>query len=205
MRQHERVIGRGEQFASKRGGRELVMSAYDSAVRRISASTARRIRLRVRLFRRDRFPFPRRGRSGQRPHEILALPPGRARPGKQARPRHWRPVVSRSPQRSASKARPAGGTAIRPGWIGVGLRLEMSNGSNRITTSVVQSVTIDPPRGSKSADERRFRFDVASISAHVLTCFATACLLGRMYRRSFQRLRASASLRSRSQSNGQLE
>jgi len=42
----------------------------------------------------------------------------------------------------------AGGSAIRPGWIGIGLRLEMSNGSNRITTSVVQSVTVDPPRGS---------------------------------------------------------
>jgi hypothetical protein len=42
----------------------------------------------------------------------------------------------------------AGGSAIRPGWIGIGLRLELSNGSNRITTSVVQSVTVDPPRGS---------------------------------------------------------
>jgi hypothetical protein len=39
----------------------------------------------------------------------------------------------------------AGGTAIKSGWIGVGLRLEMSGFSNRITTSVVQSVTIDPP------------------------------------------------------------
>jgi hypothetical protein len=38
----------------------------------------------------------------------------------------------------------SGGTAIKPGFIGIGLRLEMSNGSNRITTSVVQSVTIDP-------------------------------------------------------------
>jgi hypothetical protein len=42
----------------------------------------------------------------------------------------------------------AGGSAIRPGWIGVGLRLEMSNGSTRITTSVVQSVTVDPPPAS---------------------------------------------------------
>jgi hypothetical protein len=42
----------------------------------------------------------------------------------------------------------SGGTAIRPAWIGVGLRLEMSNLSNRITTSVVQSVTIDPPPAS---------------------------------------------------------
>jgi hypothetical protein len=39
----------------------------------------------------------------------------------------------------------AGGTAIKAGWIGVGLRLEMSGLSNRITTSVVQSVAIDPP------------------------------------------------------------
>ena len=39
----------------------------------------------------------------------------------------------------------SGGTAIRPAWIGVGLRLEMSNGSTRVTTSVVQSVTTAPP------------------------------------------------------------
>jgi hypothetical protein len=39
----------------------------------------------------------------------------------------------------------AGGTAIKSGWIGVGLRLEMSGFSNRITTSVVESVSIDPP------------------------------------------------------------
>jgi hypothetical protein len=39
----------------------------------------------------------------------------------------------------------AGGTAIKSGWIGVGLRLEMSGLSNRITTSVVESVSIDPP------------------------------------------------------------
>jgi hypothetical protein len=39
----------------------------------------------------------------------------------------------------------AGGTAIKAGWIGVGLRLEMSALSNRITTSVVRSVTVDPP------------------------------------------------------------
>jgi hypothetical protein len=42
----------------------------------------------------------------------------------------------------------AGGSAIRPGWIGIGLRLEMSIGSNRVTTSIVQSITVDPPRGS---------------------------------------------------------
>jgi len=43
----------------------------------------------------------------------------------------------------------AGGTEIRPAWIGVGLRLEMSNGSSRVTTSVVQSVTIEPPPASR--------------------------------------------------------
>ena len=43
----------------------------------------------------------------------------------------------------------AGGTAIKPDLIGVGLRLEMSNGSNRITTSVVQSVTIDQSPASE--------------------------------------------------------
>jgi hypothetical protein len=39
----------------------------------------------------------------------------------------------------------AGGTAIKPGWIGVGLRIELRNQSNRVTTSVVQSLTIEPP------------------------------------------------------------
>jgi hypothetical protein len=43
----------------------------------------------------------------------------------------------------------SGGTAIKPGFIGVGLRLEMSNGSTRITTSVVESVTIEPPPASQ--------------------------------------------------------
>ena len=39
----------------------------------------------------------------------------------------------------------AGGTAIKPGWIGVGLYLELSSHSNRITTSIVESVTMAPP------------------------------------------------------------
>jgi hypothetical protein len=38
----------------------------------------------------------------------------------------------------------AGGSAIKTGWIGVGLRLEMSRDSQRITTSVVQSLTVNP-------------------------------------------------------------
>ena len=42
----------------------------------------------------------------------------------------------------------SGGTAIKPGFIGIGLRLEMSKGTNRITTSVVESLTVDPPQPS---------------------------------------------------------
>jgi len=43
-----------------------------------------------------------------------------------------------------------GGSALKIGWIGTGLRLEMSMGRQRITTSRVQSVTIEnvPPRRS---------------------------------------------------------
>ena len=43
----------------------------------------------------------------------------------------------------------AGGSAIKSGWIGIGLRLEMSTDSKRVTTSVVQSITIDPPPPSR--------------------------------------------------------
>jgi hypothetical protein len=43
----------------------------------------------------------------------------------------------------------SGGTAIKPGFVGIGLRLEMSNGSNRITTSVVQSMSLDPSPTSR--------------------------------------------------------
>ena len=39
----------------------------------------------------------------------------------------------------------AGGTAIKAGWVGVGLRLDMTSLSSRVTTSVVRSVTVDPP------------------------------------------------------------
>ena len=45
----------------------------------------------------------------------------------------------------------AGGSVLKIGWIGTGLRLEMSMGRQRITTSRVQSVTIEnvpPPRSS---------------------------------------------------------
>jgi hypothetical protein len=42
----------------------------------------------------------------------------------------------------------AGGSLVKVGWIGIGLRFEMSVGRQRITTSRVQSVTIEnvPPR-----------------------------------------------------------
>ncbi len=43
----------------------------------------------------------------------------------------------------------AGGTAIKPGWIGVGLRLEMLNLKDRVTTSVVRSVTVVAPPVSR--------------------------------------------------------
>src|SRR5262245_48943346 len=43
----------------------------------------------------------------------------------------------------------SGGTAIKPGFIGIGLRLEMSNGSTRITTSVVQSMWLDRSPSSR--------------------------------------------------------
>jgi len=44
----------------------------------------------------------------------------------------------------------AGGSGLKVGWIGVGLRLEMSSGRQRITTSRVQTVTIEsvPPQPS---------------------------------------------------------
>ena len=42
----------------------------------------------------------------------------------------------------------AGGSAIKPGWIGIGLRLEMASSEQRVTTSMVQSLTLDPPPSS---------------------------------------------------------
>ena len=43
----------------------------------------------------------------------------------------------------------AGGSAIKAGWIGVGLHLEMRNLTNRVTTSVVQAVKVDTPSESR--------------------------------------------------------
>ena len=36
-----------------------------------------------------------------------------------------------------------GGSVLRLGWIGVGLRMELSTGDRRITTSAVRSVTVE--------------------------------------------------------------
>lgn len=38
-----------------------------------------------------------------------------------------------------------GGSALKIGWIGLGLRLELSFGEQRITTSRVESIAIDAP------------------------------------------------------------
>jgi len=44
-----------------------------------------------------------------------------------------------------------GGSVIRSGWIAVGLRLELTNGMRRITTSRVKAVEIDRPLASAPA------------------------------------------------------
>jgi hypothetical protein len=44
-----------------------------------------------------------------------------------------------------------GGSLIKSGWIGVGLRLELTSGMRRITTSRVKAVEIDPPLASAPA------------------------------------------------------
>jgi hypothetical protein len=44
-----------------------------------------------------------------------------------------------------------GGSAIKSGWIAVGLRLELTNGMRRITTSRVKAVEIDRPLASAPA------------------------------------------------------
>ena len=39
-----------------------------------------------------------------------------------------------------------GGSALKVGWIGIGLRLELSSGHQRITTSRVESIAIASPK-----------------------------------------------------------
>ena len=50
-----------------------------------------------------------------------------------------------APQRIQGRLEGAttGGSVLRLGWIGVGLRMELSTGDLRITTSAVRSVTIE--------------------------------------------------------------
>jgi hypothetical protein len=43
----------------------------------------------------------------------------------------------------------AGGSAIKAGWIGVGLRLELLNFTTRVTTSVVRAVRVEQPPASQ--------------------------------------------------------
>jgi hypothetical protein len=45
-----------------------------------------------------------------------------------------------------------GGSTLIVGWIGVGLRLELTLGNRRITTSIVQSVTFDGVPNDVAAD-----------------------------------------------------
>ena len=44
-----------------------------------------------------------------------------------------------------------GGSVIKSGWIGVGLRLELMSGLRRITTSRVKAIDTDRPLASPSA------------------------------------------------------
>lgn len=48
----------------------------------------------------------------------------------------------------------AGGSAVKIGWILVGLRMEFRVGTRRITSSPVHSVTIDRAGGAESDYER---------------------------------------------------
>ena len=50
----------------------------------------------------------------------------------------------------------AGGSAIKSGWIGVGLRLELTSGMGRITTSRVEAVDFDEPPAATPAPTRLF-------------------------------------------------
>jgi hypothetical protein len=43
----------------------------------------------------------------------------------------------------------AGGSMLKTGWIGIGLRLELTHGQRRILTSRVQSIDISVPPSSR--------------------------------------------------------
>jgi hypothetical protein len=48
----------------------------------------------------------------------------------------------------------AGGSALKIGWLGIGLRMELSIGHGTITTSRIQSISIEPPCGSRGVPLR---------------------------------------------------
>jgi hypothetical protein len=52
----------------------------------------------------------------------------------------WFPEASRAYLEGST----AGGSALKMGWLGVGLRMELSSHQGRITTSQVQSISIEP-------------------------------------------------------------
>lgn len=45
----------------------------------------------------------------------------------------------------------AGGSALKSGWLRIGLRMELLIGRRKISTSRVQSITIEQPHGSPEA------------------------------------------------------
>ena len=62
-------------------------------------------------------------------------------------PRHGRALVSSAvwfpqPTEVRLEGATAGGCAVKTGWIGIGLKLELSDGRRRITTSRVLSITV---------------------------------------------------------------
>ena len=50
-----------------------------------------------------------------------------------------------------------GGSMLKPGWIGVGLRVELRRMNRRITTSIIDAVTISGPLSTRSDDAERNR------------------------------------------------
>jgi hypothetical protein len=64
-----------------------------------------------------------------------------------------RVLVSGGPFEAGTEARAdgatAGGSLLKTGWIGIGLRLELAHGQRRIVTSRVRSITISPPTSAR--------------------------------------------------------
>lgn len=67
--------------------------------------------------------------------------------------REQRVLVSGGPFEVGTEVRAdgatAGGSMLKSGWIGVGLRLELAHGHRRIVTSRVRSITISAPPASR--------------------------------------------------------